>query len=148
MLRSLNCHVSWLWPEPSARLPLSRATDVSRPGKGMVCLPEPVSNPRLPKGIRTDFTSSDFGIGFSLYLPRIIGEADNSILGRYYTRTRGSHPKARVNFYKASFQLMGTRDLVEDKASGFQGCIFDVAPHIDKTEMFQPVFNRLQTGGY
>ncbi|PMD25606.1 hypothetical protein NA56DRAFT_698665 [Hyaloscypha hepaticicola] len=36
-------------------LPVPRAMDIPRPGKGTICLPEPMSNPRLPKGIRMDF---------------------------------------------------------------------------------------------
>ena len=68
ILRSLNRRVSWLMAEKSfesplivtmaraiGTLPVPRAMDVSRPGKGTICLPKPMSNPRLPKGIQMDF---------------------------------------------------------------------------------------------
>jgi glycerol-3-phosphate O-acyltransferase/dihydroxyacetone phosphate acyltransferase len=161
ILRSLNRRVSWLMAEKSferpfigrmarsiGALPVSRAMDVSKPGKGTIFLPEPKSNPRLLKGIGTDFTSSDYGVGFSLYLPLINGEAHKLDI----SEIQGPEAiilKAAPISTDIFFQLTGSRDrdLVEKTAPGFRGSKFKVAPRVDQTQMYQTVFNSLQTGG-
>jgi glycerol-3-phosphate O-acyltransferase/dihydroxyacetone phosphate acyltransferase len=125
-------------------LPVSRGMDVSKPGKGTIFLPEPKSNPRLLKGIGTDFTSSDFGVGFSLYLPLINGEVHKLDI----LEIQGPDViilKAAPISTDAFTQLTG--GLVEETTPGFRGSKFKVAPRVDQTQMYQAVFNSLQTGG-
>jgi len=159
ILLSFNRRVSWLMAEKSFQkpfigrmataigaLPVSRAMDVARPGKGTIFLPEPISNPRLLKGIGTDFTSPEFGPGFSLYLPAINGESHKLDIAEI----RGSEIiflKSQPASKDAFLQLTGKRDVSDKAVLGFCGSKFKVAPHVDQTKMYETVFRSLRHAG-
>ncbi|KAE9370553.1 hypothetical protein N431DRAFT_426908 [Stipitochalara longipes BDJ] len=159
ILLSLNRRVSWLMAEKSFKrpfigsmataigaLPVSRAMDVAQPGNGTILLPEPISNPQLLKGIGTNFTSSEFGSGFSLYLPTINGESHKLEIAEI----RGPDIlilKTAPTSKDAIFQLTGMRDVSEKEIPTFCGAKFKVAPHVDQTTMYETVFNSLRNAG-
>lgn len=159
ILRSLSRRVSWLMAEKSfdrpfigrmakaiGALPVSRAMDISKPGNGAVYLPEAKSNPRLLKGIGTNFTSSDFGIGFSLYLPSINGESHKLEIAEIHGPEDITLKTAPIS-KDAFFQLTGSMEITDERVSGYCGSRFKVAPRVDQTQMYQTVFNSLHTGG-
>jgi glycerol-3-phosphate O-acyltransferase / dihydroxyacetone phosphate acyltransferase len=159
ILRSLNRRVSWLMAEKSfsrpfigrlataiGALPVSRAMDISKPGKGTIFLPRSKSNPRFLKGVGTDFTSSEYGIGYSLYLPLVNGETHKLDIAEI----RGPDViilKTAPVSNDALFQLTGSRYITDERISEFYGSKFKVAPHVDQSQMYQMVFSSLQTGG-
>jgi glycerol-3-phosphate O-acyltransferase/dihydroxyacetone phosphate acyltransferase len=127
-------------------LPVSRAMDVAKPAQGVVFLPEPKSNPKLLRGIGTNFTSSDYEIGGSICLPAINGESHKldiaEILGPEFIMLKSSSISR-----DAFFQLTGKRNLTDESPFGFSGSKFKVAPYVDQTRVFRVVFHMLQTGG-
>src|ERR1035438_10138164 len=97
ILRSVGRRISWLMAEKSfarsfigslataiGALPVSRAMDIAKPGRGSVFLPEPRTNPKLLRGVGTNFTASGFETGGSLYLPTINGESHKLDISEIY----------------------------------------------------------------
>ena len=159
ILRSFNRRISWLMAEKSfsrpfigrmataiGALPVSRAMDISKPGKGTIFLPKAKSNPRFLKGVGTNFNSTEYGISYSLYLPLINGETHKldiaEILGPEVIILKTA-PVSNDAFV----QLTGSRYVTDETISDFCGSQFNVAPHVDQSQMYQTVFNSLQTGG-
>jgi glycerol-3-phosphate O-acyltransferase/dihydroxyacetone phosphate acyltransferase len=159
ILRSVDRRISWLMAEKSfarpfigslasaiGALPVSRAMDIARPGRGAVFLPEPCTDPKFLRGIGTDFTASDFETGGSLYLPTINGESHKLDISQIYGPDAiilKTAPSSSDTF----FQLTGKRDLTEETPPEFRGSEFKVAPRVDQTRVYSAVFERLQTGG-
>ncbi|RDW73544.1 hypothetical protein BP6252_07451 [Coleophoma cylindrospora] len=127
-------------------VPISRAMDVAKSGKGTIYLPDPANNPLLLKGIGTDFTGPDFQPGYSIYLPSINGEAHKLDIAQIHGPDMISLKTAPVHS-DAIFQLTGSKSLTSESLPGYQGSKYKVAPHIDQTDVYNAVFQRLESGG-
>ncbi|KAF8861603.1 hypothetical protein BDZ45DRAFT_249272 [Acephala macrosclerotiorum] len=157
ILRSLNRRISWLMAEKSFQrkfvgtmasmigaVPVSRAMDIAKSAPGTIYLENPEANSKILSGIGTDFTTEIFKAGGSIYLPTINGDSQKldigQILGpdRIVLKNSNLHPDAL-------FQLTGSH--TGSLVSSFAGTKFKVAPHIDQTEVYNAVFERLAADG-
>ncbi|KUJ06366.1 uncharacterized protein LY89DRAFT_743846 [Mollisia scopiformis] len=157
ILRSLNRRISWLMAEKSFQrkfvgfmakmigaVPVSRAMDIAKSAPGKIYLEDSSTTPKVIKGIGTDFTSALFKPGGSIYLPTMNGDSqklDNGqIIGPDTIILKNSdlHPDAL-------FQLTGRTSGVSSPL--FEGTKFKVAPHVDQTEVYNAVFERLAQDG-
>lgn len=137
-------------------VPVARAMDNMRNGQGTIYLPDPVNNPTLLKGIGTNFKSPDFEVGGTITLPTINGQAATAEIGEIRSAEEIILKKP-VKTKDALYQLTGRTDINEDgtftgdvsdqDVSGFNGCQFKVAPHIDQTQVYRAVFDTLNNGG-
>ncbi|KAK0120426.1 hypothetical protein ONS96_010642 [Cadophora gregata f. sp. sojae] len=159
ILRSLNRQISWLMAEKSFQrpfvgtmasimgaVPISRAIDVAKPAKGTILLLDPVNNPRTLTGIATNFGDPIFKAGGSIYSPTVHGEThklDIAEIREGQTIILRTAPVHR----DALFQLTGRREVDDESPPGFLGSKFKVAPHVDQTQVYKAVFDRLARGG-
>ncbi|EER23533.1 glycerol-3-phosphate O-acyltransferase, putative [Coccidioides posadasii C735 delta SOWgp] len=169
MRRELQRRVAFLIAEKSFRrkfigllarasgaVPVSRAMDNMKPGKGVIYLPDPVNNPTLLRGIDTNFVSPEFQVGGTITLPTVNGQAASTDIGEI----RGPEEIILRKPFKtkdALYQLTGRTDITADgdltmkSLSGpnpdFKGTKFKVAPHIDQTQVYRAVFDTLNNGG-
>ena len=161
--------ISWLIAEKSFRrpfigrlaqimgsVPVARAMDSMKVGKGTIYLPDPVNEPTLLRGVDTDFEAPGIEPHGTINLPTINGTSHSAqisevhgpeelVLRRPFT---GRDPL---------FQLTGRRDINEDghftgdvlggDVSEFKGSRFKVAPHVDQTAVYHAIFSRLAAGG-
>ncbi len=123
-------------------VPVSRAMDIAKPGKGTIYLENlenPQASPKILLGVGTDFTAPEFKPGGSIYLPTINGESQRldiaEIAGpeKIILKDVSLHPDA-VD------QLTGYR-------AGGNGVKFKVAPHVDQSQVYNAVFERLAANG-
>lgn len=120
-------------------LPVVRAMDNVKPGPGQIYLPDPESDATLVRGRDTDFTNSAlFMTGGAVILPRVGDETPEQqsiaeILGPNELRLRSP--------FKQFKQDHPLHDGVRS------GTSYKVAPHIDQTQMFNAVYERLESGG-
>lgn len=147
-MRSLDRRVSWLMAEksfkdpivgPFARLigavPVARAMDSMKAAEGTVFLPDPTGNPRLLQGIGTKFDGTAFEVGGSIYLPYIDGESQKLDIAEI----RGP---LEIMLKTAPTHLSAFQQL-----SSPNGTSFKVAPHVDQTQVYNAVFERLRNDG-
>lgn len=118
-------------------LPVERAMDNVRPGEGTIYLPDPENDPTLVRGKGTNFSSPEFMVGGSLILPKAGKQSPESqaiaeIIGPEELRLR----KTFVSVEKGE-----ASDMLRT------GSAFNVAPHIDQSDMFNAVFRELSDGG-
>ncbi|KAI0133609.1 hypothetical protein BJ170DRAFT_169256 [Xylariales sp. AK1849] len=153
--KSVHGFVGW-GSRQTGSVPVGRAQDSAKPAKGTVYLPDPINNPNLVRGIGTDF-ERQAELGGMIFLPSVKGLSGSSvdiaeIVGPEEIRTKRAF-KGKVPMR----QLTGREDIDEDgkftnKAvkgpkDGYAGTKFKLAPHIDQTQVYQAVFDRLKTGG-
>lgn len=125
-------------------VPVSRAMDIAKSAPGTIHVESPEANPKVLRGIGTDFTTEMFKSGGSIYLPTINGDSQkldiSQILGpdRIVLKNSNLHPDAL-------FQLTGSHK--GSLVSSFTGTKFKVAPHVDQTEVYNAVFERLAADG-
>ncbi|KAJ1327959.1 glycerol-3-phosphate O-acyltransferase [Microdochium nivale] len=137
-------------------VPVGRAQDKAKPAKGLIYLPDPVNDPTLIRGVGTDF-EKEAEVGGMIFLPSAKGQSGTSvdiakILGPEEIRIKRA-PQGKL----AMVQLTGRDDIdAEGKlmnpqrmgtGDGYGGTKYKVAPHIDQTEVYQAIFDRLQNGG-
>jgi len=147
-MRSVNRQVSWLMAEKSfdkpvigplatliGAVPVSRAIDSMKAVEGTIFLPDPIANPSLLRGLGTKFTAPGFEVGGSIYLPVVNGESHKLDIAEI----RGPDEiilKSGVTNQIAISQLVGPK-----------GTGFTVAPHVDQTDVYNAVFERLRKDG-
>lgn len=136
-------------------LPVARAMDSMKPGKGTVYLPDPVNNPTLLKGIGTKFDGPEFELGGTINLPQIRGQSHAAEIAEI----RGPEEIVLKKPFKARdalYQLTGREDITDDgqftggaastqNPSDLKGSKFKVAPHVDQTQVYNAVFQLLNT---
>jgi glycerol-3-phosphate O-acyltransferase / dihydroxyacetone phosphate acyltransferase len=137
-------------------VPVGRAQDKAKPAAGTVYLPDPVDDPTLVRGIGTNF-EKEAELGGMLFLPSAKGETGSSldiseIIGPEELRVKRP-AKAKL----AMTQLTGRDDIdkngnltnerLKGPRQGYEGTKYKLAPHIDQTEVYQAVFDRLKSGG-
>lgn len=138
-------------------LPVGRAMDSTRPGEGLIYLPDPVNDPTLVRGVGTNFEGNDFQVGGLVVLPSVNNTAASSEILEIHgpEELRVKKPfKGGV----AIRQLTGREDISEDgkilngdgkigPAEGFPGIKFKVAPKVDQSKVYDAVFEKLNEGG-
>lgn len=162
LMRILKSHanrrVSFLIAEKSMRepyigtmagymgaLPVARAMDNIKSGKGTIYLPEPDKTPTLVGGVGTDFTNSDFMVGGSIVLPY---EGKKSPEAQTIAEILGSEQLRLKNPFKAPEAVQRlTSKIVPSSQRVRLGSFFKVAPHIDQSKMFSVVSDELSLGG-
>ena len=135
-------------------VPVGRAMDSTKPGKGAIYLPDPENDPTLVRGVGTQF-DKEAEVGGLLALPLFEGSAASAdiaeILGPEEIRLKKEF-KGEV----ALKQLTGKGlESGESKLDGmvtngrryYQGTTYKVAPKIDQTKVYDAVFHRLNEGG-
>ena len=136
-------------------VPVGRAMDSQKPGKGLIYLPDPTNDPTLVRGIGTQF-DRDTEVGGLLVLPPVENNSASAdileILGPEEVRM-----KKEFRGEAALKQLTGKGEVNgEDKLDGmitvgdagdFQGTKYKVAPKIDQREVYDAVFQKLNDGG-
>jgi glycerol-3-phosphate O-acyltransferase/dihydroxyacetone phosphate acyltransferase len=153
--KSVHGFVGW-GSRQTGSVPVGRAQDSAKPAKGTIYMPDPINNPNLIRGIGTNF-EKDAAVGGMIFLPSVKGLAGSSvdiaeIVGPEEIRTK------RAFKGKVPMQQLTGRDDVDDDGKftdtalkgpkdGYEGTKYKVAPHIDQTQVYQAVFDRLISGG-
>lgn len=161
--------ISWLIAEKSFRrkfigmlargigtVPVSRAMDNMKPGKGTIYLPDPVNQPTLVRGVGTDFEGPGYEKDGTIALPTINGVSHNGIIAEIHGPEELVLKKP-LTHKDALFQLTGrtdisdegkfTGDVADQNLGDFKGSKFKVSPHVDQTAVYNAVFARLNAGG-
>ena len=117
-------------------LPVARAMDNVRPGKGEVFLADPASDTTLLHGRNVDFTT--LSVGSLIILPKSGNESPEQqaiaeILGPQELRLKGPFKASKAGEPLHAQLLAGTA--------------YKVAPHVDQNEMYDAVFRVLSDGG-
>ncbi len=155
ILRSLNRTISWLFAEKSFRrkfvgsmakmlhfVPVSRAMDTAKPAKGVIYLENiesPQASPKILLGVGTDFTAPEFKPGGSIYLPMINGESHRLDIAEI------TGPE-RIVLKDTPLHVDAVDQLTGCRASG-NGVKFKIAPHVDQTQVYNAVFQKLAANG-
>lgn len=161
--------ISWLIAEKSFRrkfignlakgigtVPVARAMDNLKPGKGTIYLPDPINHPTLIRGVDTDFEGAGFEKEGTIALPTINGTSHSATI----VEIHGPEELIIKKPFKAKdplSQLTGRKDITDDGTftgdvsdkdlAGFKGSKFKVAPYADQTAAYEAVFGRLNDGG-
>lgn len=112
-------------------VPVARAFDNAHPGQGTICL-DP-SDPLLVQGKETNFTSQLEERG-QILLPKSLGggaAAVTQVLSDTQVRIKAPFP---------SDERVGPNDLAQALK---EGTTFTVVPHLDQSDMFKAVYERL-----
>jgi glycerol-3-phosphate O-acyltransferase/dihydroxyacetone phosphate acyltransferase len=141
-------------------VPVSRAQDMKKPGAGRIYLPDPDSDPKLLRGIDTNFESPEYQVGGLIMLPTIDGSTPQAEIAEirgpeeiYLKREfKGSGPTklltGKISAVEANGETNGQNGQSNNVRVGdFQGCKFKVAPKVDQTQVYNEVFKRLDSGG-
>ena len=131
---------------------VGRALDSTKAASGKIHLPDPSGKPLIVQGVGTKFTK-EAQVGGLLVLPTHNGIAANTEILEI---VNDEEIKLKKEFKGdvAQKQLTG-QPLNEEahvngnyeKQSEFRGITFKVAPKVDQTQVYDAVFERLQTGG-
>ncbi|OGM42716.1 putative glycerol-3-phosphate acyltransferase Sct1 [Aspergillus bombycis] len=160
--------ISWLIAEKSFRrkfigllarsigtVPVARAMDNMKQGKGTIYMPDPINQPTLIRGVDTDFEGPGFEKDGTIALPTINGTSHNATIAEI----RGPAELIIKKPFKAKdplYQLTGRKDIMDDGQiigdaldtdPKFKGSKFKVSPHVDQTAVYEAVFARLNAGG-
>lgn len=141
--------------QAAGAVPVGRAQDSTKPGKGTIYLPDPDNDPLLLRGVGTRF-DKEAEAGGLLALPLFEGSAATSDIAEIV----GPEELRLKREFKGSValkQLTGKGlDSGESKLDGmvtngssrdYQGTKYKVAPKIDQTRVYDAVFQRLNSGG-
>lgn len=136
-------------------VPVGRAQDSLKPGKGTVYLPDPENDPLLVRGLGTHF-DKEAEVGGLLALPVFEGSAASSEIAEI-PGPEEIRLKKEFKGEVALKQLTGKGvENAESKLDGmvmdgpsqeYQGTKYKIAPKIDQTKVYDAVFNRLNAGG-
>ncbi|KAK0641180.1 hypothetical protein B0T16DRAFT_210434 [Cercophora newfieldiana] len=153
--KSVHGFIGWASRQVGS-VPVGRAQDTARPGKGTLYLPDPINDPTLIRGIGTNF-EKDAEVGGMVFLPSIKGHTGASVDIAVIVGPEEIRIKRPFTGFVAMSQLTGRDDIDEngqfrDKdikgvKEGFEGTKYKLAPHIDQTKVYEAVFDRLKAGG-
>ncbi|KAL6707739.1 Glycerol-3-phosphate/dihydroxyacetone phosphate acyltransferase [Coniothyrium glycines] len=139
-------------------VPVGRAMDMTKSTKGKIYLPDPINDPCLLRGVDTNFEDPLFMVGGSIVLPKV----DNKAATAEILEIKGPEEIRLKRGFKggvAMQQLTGRNDMTKDGtfvkdaaqksgiAEGYEGTIFQVAPKLDQTEVYDAVHAVLHHGG-
>lgn len=133
--------------EAMGSIPVGRALDNTKPGKGKIYLPSPAKDPLVVRGNGTDFEKQAQKGGL-LVLPTISGNAANAEI----LDIHGPEEILLKREFKgedALKQLTGLNNIngAIELAPGFEGIEYKTAPKVDQTKVYDSVFHRIQHGG-
>ncbi|KAI1993418.1 Glycerol-3-phosphate/dihydroxyacetone phosphate acyltransferase [Ophidiomyces ophidiicola] len=97
----------------SGAVPVSRAMDNMKPGRGTIYLPDPINNPTVLRGIGTNFENPEFQVGGTITLPTVNGQAASTDI----SEIRGPEEiilKKPFRTRDAIYQLTGRHDITTD----------------------------------
>lgn len=153
--KSVHGFIGWASRQVGS-VPVGRAQDSAKPGKGTIYMPDPVNDPTLIRGVGTQFDKQGEVSGV-IFLPSTKGRTGASIEIAEVVGPEEVRVKRPIKDAIALFQLTGRDDIDENGrfrntslngcAEGFNGSKYKIAPHIDQTKVYQAVFDRLKTGG-
>lgn len=153
--KSVHGFIGWASRQVGS-VPVGRAQDSAKPGKGTIYLPDPINDPTLIRGVGTNFEKQGEVSGM-IFLPSTKGKSGLSVDIAEIVGPEEVRVKRPVKDQIALFQLTGRNDIDEDGhftnkslkgcAEGFKGSKYKIAPHIDQTKVYQAVFDRLKSGG-
>jgi glycerol-3-phosphate O-acyltransferase/dihydroxyacetone phosphate acyltransferase len=153
--KSVHGFIGWASRQVGS-VPVGRAQDSAKPGKGTIYLPDPINDPTLIRGVGTDFEKQGEVSGM-IFLPSTKGKTGASVDIAEVISPEEIRVKRPVKDQIALFQLTGRDDIDERGnfkntelkgcAGGFKGSKYKIAPHIDQTKVYQAVFDRLKSGG-
>ncbi len=127
-------------------LPVARAMDNFKRGKGEIYLPKHEKDPTLIHGIGTDFTDNTrFTVNGSIVLPKTGKETPETLCIAEIIGPKELRLKKPVKTPETVSQL--TIKVVQNEKSVFKGSTFKVAPRIDQSQLFDVVFRELSSGG-
>lgn len=134
-------------------VPVGRALDSTKPATGKAYLPDPTNDPTLVHGVGTQF-EKEGQVGGLLVLPTVNGVAANAeileILGNEKIRLKKEF-KGDVALRQLTGKPLEGEDGVEsggaEKGEEFHGISFKTAPKVDQSQVYDAVFERLQSGG-
>ena len=159
--------IAWLIAEKSMRrkfiggmaklagsVSVGRALDSTKPGTGMIYLPDPTNDPTLIRGVGTLF-EKEAQIGGLLVLPSVNGTAANTeileIHGNEEIRLKKEFKGDTVIKQLTGKMEAGESDNLSngkiEKEEDFQGTKYKTAPKVDQSMVYNAVFERLQAGG-
>ncbi|KAI1768540.1 hypothetical protein GGR53DRAFT_477261 [Hypoxylon sp. FL1150] len=153
--KSIHGFIGW-GSRQVGSVPVGRAQDKAKAASGVIYLPDPINDPTLIRGVGTDF-EKEAEVGGLIFLPSVKGQSGSSvdiskIVGPEEIRIK------RAFKGKLPMQQLTGRDDIDEKGGftnkelrgpkdGYPGTKFKIAPHIDQTEVYKAVFNRLSSGG-
>ncbi|KAI9770191.1 MAG: hypothetical protein M1839_003257 [Geoglossum umbratile] len=145
-----------LFARSAGAVPVSRAMDMTKQATGKIYLPDPVNDPTLIRGVGTKFDSSEVQVGGLLVLPSVAGSSASAEVLEVHS-SEEIRLKKPFSGAAAMRQLTGRYDIDEDGhinedgglgiAEGFEGSTFKTAPKVDQTQVYDAVFDRLNSGG-
>ena len=136
-------------------VPVGRAMDSTKPGKGMIYLPDPTNDPTLVRGVGTRF-DKEAEVGGLLVLPLVEGNSASAdileIHGPEEVRMKKDFKgEAALKQLTGKGEVNGEHKLdgmiTDGDAGDFQGTKYKVAPKIDQSKVYDAVFQRLNDGG-
>ena len=148
------------WPigdfaRAAGAVPVGRAMDSTKPGKGVIYLPDPTNDPTLVRGVGTHF-DKEAEVGGLLVLPLFEGSSANAeileIHGPEEARVKKEFKgEAALKQLTGKGEVNGQHKLdgmiTAGDAGGFQGTKYKIAPKIDQSKVYDAVFQRLNDGG-
>ncbi|KAG0648148.1 putative acyltransferase [Hyphodiscus hymeniophilus] len=148
IMKTLNRRISWLMAEKSfdkpiigplatlaGAVPVSRAMDNVKTAQGNIYLLDPDGDPKVLGGVGTKFDGPGFEIGGSIYLPVLNGESQRIDIAEI------CGPE------KIILKTAPTAEEALQQLTRQGGTIFKVAPHVDQTDVYNAVFERLRQDG-
>lgn len=128
--------------------------DSTKPGKGIIYLPDPTNDPTLVRGVGTQF-DKEAEVGGLLTLPLFQGNSASAdileIHGPEEVRMKKEFSgDAALKQLTGKGEVNGEHKLdgmvTQGDAGDFQGTKYKVAPKIDQTKVYDAVFQRLSEG--
>ncbi|KAI1141579.1 Sucrase/ferredoxin-like-domain-containing protein [Hypoxylon sp. FL0543] len=153
--KSVHGFIGW-GSRQTGSVPVGRAQDKAKPASGTIYLPDPINDPTLIRGVGTNF-EKEAEVGGMIFLPSAKGITGSSVDISQINGPEEIRIKRPLKGKLPMEQLTG-RDDIDEKGNftnkefkgikdGYQGTKFKIAPHIDQTEVYKAVFNRLRSGG-
>ncbi|OTA62425.1 hypothetical protein K449DRAFT_330221 [Hypoxylon sp. EC38] len=153
--KSVHGFIGW-GSRQTGSVPVGRAQDKAKPASGLIYLPNPIDDPTLIRGVGTNF-EKEAEVGGMIFLPSAKGITGSSVDIAQIIGPEEIRIKRPLKGKLPMEQLTG-RDDIDEKGNfinkefkgikdGYPGTKFKIAPHIDQTEVYKAVFNRLRSGG-
>ncbi|QIW99423.1 hypothetical protein AMS68_004941 [Peltaster fructicola] len=127
-------------------VPVGRALDSKKEAQGRILLADKNGEQTLIEGKDVDFTSSQFMPGGTLVLPSVNGTSASAEIKEIVNATE-IRLKKPFKGEVALRQLTGKLGNDDSSGKDFEGTAFNVAPHIDQSEVYEAVFKRISEGG-
>lgn len=153
--KSVHGFVGW-GSRQTGSVPVGRAQDSAKPAKGLIYMPDPINNPNIIRGVGTNF-EKEAEVGGMIFLPSVKGKSGASVDIAEIVGPEELRTKRAFSGLTSLSQLTGRDDIDKDgkfanknvkgPKGGYEGTKFKLAPHIDQTQVYQAVFDRLKSGG-